>query len=174
MTSTESSVDFPRAEKITTNRGNSAILTFPVPQDENHALTVSGETTATVFDRIGIVLSGLCMVHCMVLPLLVPFITTMAAFAHSEWMHIVLAILIVPTVVFSAWSGYRLHHKASVVWLLGLGTALVLMGMLTGTFFANELLETVITTAGSGLLIAGHWQNHIYRSTCENGMVHVH
>jgi hypothetical protein len=134
----------------------------------------TNEATATLFDRIGIVLSGLCVVHCVALPLVLPFVTTIAAFAHSEWTHLALAMLIVPTVAYSAWSGYQQHKEASVTWLLATGTTLVLLAMFAGTYFSSEVLEAAITTAGSALLIAGHWRNHTYRELCSNGKPHSH
>jgi MerC mercury resistance protein len=145
-------------------------------QTESRSLPTkaANETTATLFDRIGIVLSGLCVVHCVALPLMLPFVTTVAAFAHSEWTHLALALLIVPTVAFSAWSGYQQHKEASVIWLLAAGTALVLLAMFTGAYFSSEVLEAGITTVGSALLIAGHWRNHTYRALCSDGKPHRH
>jgi hypothetical protein len=140
----------------------------------NTPTKAANDSTATLFDRIGIVLSGLCVVHCVALPLVLPFVTTVAAFAHSEWTHLALALLIVPTVAFSAWSGYQQHKEASVIWLLGAGTVFVLLAMFAGTYFASELLEAGITTAGSALLIAGHWRNHTYRALCSDGKPHRH
>lgn len=128
----------------------------------------------TLLDRIGIALSGLCMVHCLFLPMLIPFLTMLSTFAESELTHLVLALLIVPTVVFAAWRGYALHGKSVVVWLLLSGTLAVVIAMFAGEQFSNEPLEAGITTLGSVLMIAGHWQNHKHRALCTNPLPHKH
>lgn len=114
------------------------------------------------------------MVHCLVLPLLVPFLTTLAAFAESEWAHLALAILILPTVVFAAWRGYAKHGQSIVVYLLVSGLFAVLAALFAGEHFSNETLEAGMTTFGSVLLIAGHWQNHKHCKMCASGIPHKH
>ena len=128
----------------------------------------------TLLDRIGVLLSGLCVVHCLVLPMLVPFLTTLSVFAESELTHLILAALIVPTVAFSAWSGYSKHGKSIIVWLLASGTLAVVIAMFAGEQFASEPLEAGMTTLGSVLLIAGHWQNHKHRAQCDIAVPHKH
>jgi hypothetical protein len=114
------------------------------------------------------------MIHCLLLPMLIPFLTMLSAFAESETTHIVLAGLIVPTVIFAAWRGYRHHGKSIVVWLLLSGTLAVIVAMVAGEQFSSESLEAGMTTIGSVLLIAGHWQNHKHRARCTNPMPHKH
>lgn len=140
----------------------------------NHHHTSHSPSNSPLFDRIGIALSSLCMVHCLVLPLAVPFLTTLAAFAESELTHVVLALLIIPTVVFAAWRGYSKHGQRDVVWLLASGVVAVVVAMFAGEHFSSEPLEAGMTTIGSVLLIAGHWQNHKHCSLCASGMPHKH
>lgn len=134
----------------------------------------SSPSFSRLLDRIGIALSGLCVVHCLVLPLLVPFLTTLAAFADSEWTHVILAALILPTVIFAAWRGYAKHGQSIVVYLLVSGLFAVLAALFAGEHFSNEPLEAGMTTLGSILLIAGHWQNHKHCKMCASGIPHKH
>lgn len=132
------------------------------------------QTNTSVFDRIGIALSGICAVHCLILPAVLPFMGMIAGIIESEWTHIVLAIFIIPTVVFTAWRGYKHHGKREVMWLLGIGALAVVAALFVGEHLANERLETAVTTLGSLLLITGHWQNHKHCSLCASGKPHVH
>jgi hypothetical protein len=155
----------------------SAEISSPIPSTHLRPHSpVSGTDSAsqTLMDRIGIALSGLCMVHCLVLPMLVPFLTTLSVFAESEMTHFVLAALIVPTVAFSAWSGYSKHGKSIIVCLLASGTLAVVIAMFAGEHFSSEPLEAGMTTLGSVLLIAGHWQNHKHRAICDITEPHKH
>ncbi len=130
--------------------------------------------TTSLFDRIGIAISGICAVHCLILPLLLPFMGAIAAQFESEWTHTILAALIIPTVLFTAWRGYKHHGKQEVIWLLGIGAFAVVAALLVGHHAANENVETAVTTLGSFLLITGHWQNHKHRALCVGGKPHAH
>lgn len=134
--------------------------------------TVSTKTSLT--DRIGIALSGLCAVHCLILPLILPFLGTLASFVHSEWTHLVLAVLIIPTVAFAAWRGYQHHGKSEVLWLLGIGALSVLVALVVGVQGAGEHTETAVTTLGSIFLITGHWQNYKHHALCLTDEPHAH
>ncbi len=136
--------------------------------------TLSSPQQTSYIDRLGIALSGLCAVHCLVLPLALPFMGTLVNFIHSEWTHILLAILIIPTVVFTAWRGYKHHGKREVLWLLGIGTLAVLAAIFVGEQGAGDHVEAAVTTLGSVLLITGHWQNHKHCSLCASGKPHIH
>ncbi len=149
----------------------SAISTL---SDMNHESLSSVSATTSLTDRLGMALSGLCAVHCLVLPLALPFLGTLASFVHSEWTHAILALLIVPTVVFTSWRGYKHHGKTEVVWLLVVGALAVLLALVAGHQGAGEQVEMAVTTLGSALLITGHWQNHKQFALCTNGKPHSH
>jgi hypothetical protein len=130
--------------------------------------------TLSLADRVGIALSGLCAVHCLVLPFIVPFVGFFAALAESEWTHVFLAIGIVPTVVFASARGYRRHGKREILWLLGAGALAVIMALGVRELAGDDRLEAAFTTCGSALLIAGHWKNHRHCSLCADEKSHVH
>lgn len=163
-------------------------MNIPSPEQRQtaHICTTSGihhhHTSApmlplpntSVFDRIGITLSGICAIHCLVLPMLLPFMGMMTGIIESEWTHGILALFIVPTVVFTAWRGYKHHGKLEIIWLLGIGALAVVAALFVGEHLANESIETAVTTLGSVLLITGHWKNHKHCSLCASGKPHVH
>lgn len=134
----------------------------------------STSPTISLTDRIGMAISGLCAVHCLVLPLALPFLGTLAAFIHSEWTHAIFAMLIVPTVIYTSWRGYKHHGKQEVVWLLSIGALAVLVALVAGEQGAGEHVEMAVTTLGSALLITGHWKNHKQLALCANGEPHSH
>ena len=110
------------------------------------------------WDRLGIALSGVCTLHCLSIPIitaLLPF-GLMSNILH-EWMHPILFLLIVPTVYFAV------RHNCSPLTLWSLLSGLVIIAI---TWMLHDMLslgvEAAITSVGSLLLIAGHWQN--YRS----------
>ena len=111
-----------------------------------------------LFDRFGIALSGLCLVHCLALPLALALLPVLASsalgtLAQAEWFH---AALLVPVVLVS---GGVLGPRALVVRWLG-PLLLFALGAMTGALFvAVEWQEQAMTTGGASLLILAHWLN---------------
>ncbi len=112
------------------------------------------------WDRIGIFVSGACLVHCLLLPVVVALLPL---FSFSEalhtWMHPVAAAVLIPTTLLALRSARRLHGDRAVQLLLWAGLALVVPAAILGHVFTGALSETLVTLAGSLLLIGGHWRN---------------
>lgn len=118
------------------------------------APTTSALLREAVLHRVGMALSGLCLVHCLLLPLLLAAAPVMLLAAvptgwlESEWFH---AALIAPVVLVSGpalWRGGGARAGVLVAALAALVGAL---------FVASEALETGLTVAGALSLLAAHW-----------------
>lgn len=123
---------------------------------------------STRFDRLGLSLSGICIVHCLALPVGLALLPLWPAALHlHEWLHFVFAIVIVPTTAIAMWYGYRRHGSIGIVSLLGVGLLVVLSALLIGhSTPVLQVTETMVTLAGSSLLILGHWRNWKYTGSC--------
>lgn len=129
-----------------------------VPVPPLPPMSASSPATAAprlgVWDRFGIVLSALCLAHCLAVPVL---LAGSAAWA-SEAVHLWLAVGLVPVTALAVVPGYRRHGRGEVLVLAAVGLA---------GLFAALLLEPVVgasgerlITAGAGiLLVAGHLRN---------------
>ena len=106
-------------------------------------------------DALGIVLSALCLLHCLALPILA---TGALAWAASERVHAGLTVALAAVVLAVALPGYRRHRRAVVPALLVGGVAL-LVGAVVGGEGLGEIGETALTVAGSVVLVAGHGLN---------------
>ena len=114
---------------------------------------------ASIWDRIGIGLSGLCAVHCLVMPIaLAIFSLWPAALAVDAWLHPIFAALLIPTTLMAIRVAVRHRHAIHIPLLLSGGLVLVLAAMAIGEV-AGAMSEAGVTVIGSGLLITGHWQN---------------
>ncbi|WP_374001777.1 MerC domain-containing protein [Bdellovibrio bacteriovorus] len=111
------------------------------------------------WDRVGIFLSSLCAIHCLATPLLVLLLPVMGEFFHSEWVHLTMAVVILPVGLFAFWSGYK-HHKQTRVFALGVLGLLMVAGASVLPHEWVEVMEhDVVTIAGSILLITAHILN---------------
>lgn len=122
------------------------------------------------WDRLGMFLSFICAVHCLVTPLIllsVPMLTRY--YLVHPYFHWILAILIVPVGVLSFLHGFK-HHGRSIVFVLGLPGLVIIatVPLFTHNLFPNLVpyyFEPAMMTVGSLLLIAAHWIN---RKACRN------
>ncbi|AKS40731.1 MerC domain-containing protein [Wenzhouxiangella marina] len=114
----------------------------------------------SALDRAGICVSAVCLVQCLLLPVLV-LVSPLGSlgFFGEEAFHWLLWFLILPISMAAFGLGFRQHGNRRMLVLGGLGLALVSFS----TFFGHELLGTLgtalVTSLGGGLLITGHWLN---------------
>ena len=122
------------------------------------------EQRIPLWDGIGMSASGLCVLHCAAMPVvlaLLPF-WPLANALHG-WLHLMFAIIIVPATAVALWVGYRRGRSRLTAALLVGGLSVILAAFFIGH---SGLAETMTTLAGSGLLIAGHWRNWKSGATC--------
>ena len=125
----------------------------------NHAAHEVFEVQTEKWDRIGLFLSGLCAIHCLATPLLVLSLPVLGEFFHQEWVHLTLALFVVPVGVFAFWSGYKHHHQTRVLALGLLGLFLVAGASVVPHEWVEFREHDVVTIAGSIFLIAAHLLN---------------
>jgi hypothetical protein len=135
--------------------------------------TDSAVVVRTWADRLGICLSGLCVVHCAMMPILVLAIPTLEMGFLHEFFHESLLVVLPVLAVAAFVPGYRKHRDARVfLWSLP-GLVLIALGALV---FGHESLiaQGALTIAGSVLLIRAHQVNRKLCACCESGHSHAH
>lgn len=103
-------------------------------------------------DRVGLVLSGLCAVHCAALPIALAVLGSSGSHAVHDVVHPVLAVVLVPVTL-------RAMRPASTAraWLVG-GLVAVWLGV-AAHVLGGDGLGTAFTLFGSTLLLLGHRLN---------------
>ncbi|WP_372382765.1 MerC domain-containing protein [Xanthomonas sp. NCPPB 1068] len=113
--------------------------------------------TASLLDSSAIALSGLCLLHCLALPLLAAALPLLGAWSQAEWVHVVFATAAVPLSGYALWSTHRRHALPPLVWVLAICG---LTGLVLGASgLAGGAWETPITVVGSLLLASTHLVN---------------
>ena len=107
------------------------------------------------WDQVGIVLSGLCAAHCLLVPFVLVALPLWPRLVEAHaWLHPAFAVLLIPVTLLAIWA----HRERYAVLLLSIGLVMVVAAT-----FAHSALgviaEAGITLAGSALLIAGHVRN---------------
>ncbi len=111
------------------------------------------------WDKLGITLSGLCAIHCLITPFLAVAIPVLGETFEQPWVHILMAVFVVPVGLFAFYSGYN-HHKKKGLTALGVaGLGMVGVGLLAPISGINLFGHDFITITGSLCLVVAHVLN---------------
>lgn len=92
---------------------------------------VSSQTNFTSqanVDRIGILASILCAIHCALTPVLLIMLPTFGKMWAHPATHWGMAIVVIPIAVFMILKGFREHGKKWVLGIGGLGVLFIIVG----------------------------------------------
>jgi hypothetical protein len=118
-------------------------------------------------DSVAVALSTLCLVHCMVLPLVVVGIPLLAQFSETH-LHYQLLLVVVPLSVVALSIGFRRHHNPRILAGGALGLLLLIVGATVAHSQLGLVADRLFTIAGSLVLATAHWKNS------RNGIRHGH
>ena len=114
------------------------------------------------FDKFAVMLSGICILHCLLAPVVLTLlpILSVSAFVEDLVFHKLMLWLVLPTSAIALVLGCRKHRDFSI---LLTGAAGMLMLILIA-FWAHSLLsangEKIATTAAGILLAFSHYLNY--------------
>lgn len=129
-------------------------------------LTVLMEKVA---DRLGICLSALCVVHCLLTPFVLLLLPSVQLLSLHESYHQFMLVILPALAVIAFIPGYRLHRERRIfMWAIP-GLALIVLGALV--FHDFLYLEIASSVLGSLFLIRAHLLNRVLCSCCEAGHV---
>ena len=114
---------------------------------------------ALIWDKLGIVVSGLCLVDCLVLPLLSAVLISLQS--SASWfanLHLYLLPVIGVTASMAFHHSYKGHRSYGIVIMGAVGFALLVLGEVFESKMQFFLFNWV-TLLGSALLIAAHLRN---------------
>lgn len=122
--------------------------------------------TQAFSDKFAMILSSLCVVHCLLTPLLLIAIPSLAGVAllTDESFHHLLLYFVVPVGFVALLIGFMHHHTLWVVCfgltgLMVLSSPLILEMLGLGHEVLGENGETVVTMIGSLFVVAAHIAN---------------
>jgi hypothetical protein len=130
-------------------------------------MSTSSRVSAFSADNLGIWASALCVVHCIVTPVL---ISASAVFAHfipgEEKTHRALAVGVAALGAIALVKGFRTHGRRRILGLMALGLGFIFAGAFYGDVLPSHRYEVAVTMTGSLLMITSHRMNHTFCSDC--------
>ena len=112
-----------------------------------------------ILDQVAVTLSGLCLLHCLLLPFIVVILPFLGQFSDDH-LHVEMLIVVIPISTIALWLGFRGHRNVGVVISGLLGLILLTIG---GTIMhaAHGLMaDRALTVIGSLILALAHHRNY--------------
>lgn len=118
----------------------------------------SAVKTSHFWDKTAVILSGLCLVHCLALPVAVAVLPFLSEFTSGH-LHAQLLAVVIPVSVLAFALGFRRHGNRTIVGFGLLGMAVLALG---GTYVHSHYgisADRAVTVAGSSILAVAHFFN---------------
>ena len=109
-------------------------------------------------DGAAVLLSVLCLLHCLALPLMVAGLPLLARFSDSH-LHLEVLVIVVPLSVIALALGYRRHGNMNIVWAGAVGLLILLIGATVVHDHYGESSDRIVTISGSVVLAVAHYLN---------------
>jgi hypothetical protein len=124
-------------------------------------------------DTAAVVLSGVCMLHCLALPIALTILPIVnVTLLDESTFHLIMMVVILPVSVIALTIGCR-QHKDKLTLILG---SIGLVILTITAIFGHDLLgltgERIVTSVGGLILAAAHIQN--YRCCRNDDCAHEH
>jgi hypothetical protein len=111
-----------------------------------------------VLDQVAVALSGLCLLHCLLLPFLVAGLPFLAQFSDDH-LHAEMLIVVIPISLVALALGYRRHRHMGIVVAGIVGLAVLTIGGTIAHSTYGLLADRTLTVIGSIVLAVTHYRN---------------
>jgi hypothetical protein len=119
------------------------------------------------WDRLGIAMSVVCVVHCLMLPVAIAALPLVAAqWLQASTFHSAMALALVPVALLAAVPGLRMHGRLSVGLAMAAGLSLLSTAAFAGERWLSHEVAIGLTVAGGTILVTAHAVNLVLCRTC--------
>jgi hypothetical protein len=111
-----------------------------------------------VLDQMALALSGLCLLHCLLLPFAVAVLPFLGQFSDDH-LHAELLVVVIPISVVALYLGFRRHNHSGVVVMGMIGLIVLTIGGTVAHSRYGLLADRTLTVIGSVTLAIAHYRN---------------
>ena len=117
---------------------------------------------STTLDRLSIVLSGICIVHCLLTPIALTIlpIFALSSFVEDILFHQLMLWLVLPSSSIALFIGCRKHRNFSIAASGILGMLVLVLVAFLGHQIISPTLERILTSVGGLILAYSHFLNY--------------
>jgi len=111
-------------------------------------------------DVLAVTLSIVCVLHCLLLPVVVITLPSVTSFfLADEEFHVWMVIAVLPISSIALFNGLKQHQNSSILALGVIGLLVLVGAAFLGHDFLNESWERLLTVLGTALLTVAHIRN---------------
>jgi len=118
-------------------------------------------TTQEYSDKTAISLSALCLVHCLLVPSFLVFLSGYISLSYNnELIHYAILFLAIPVSIYALITGVKNHNSYSYLYVGLLGILTLILAVTLGVQMWGEAGEKILTTIGALLVTISHFKNY--------------
>ena len=112
-------------------------------------------------DKTAISLSALCLVHCLLVPSFLVFLSGYVSLSYNnELIHYAILFIAIPVSLYALITGVRNHKSFSFLYLGLIGITSLILAVTLGAQIWGEVGEKLLTTVGALLVAISHFKNY--------------
>ena len=113
------------------------------------------------WDNIAVAMSGICLLHCLTLPVLIAGLPFIGQFDEGHF-HVQMLLVVLPVSVIAFTLGYRQHRVKSIIAWGGVGMLLFVLGATFVHTSFGLIADRTVTICAALILAAAHYFNNRY------------
>ena len=118
-------------------------------------------TTQEYSDKTAISLSALCLVHCLLVPSFLVFLSGYISLSYNnELIHYAILFIAIPVSIYALIAGVKNHSSYTYLYLGLLGILTLILAVTLGVQMWGEAGEKILTTIGALLVAISHYKNY--------------
>ena len=118
-------------------------------------------TTQEYPDKTAISLSALCLVHCLLVPSFLVFLSGYISLSYNnELIHYAILFLAIPVSIYALITGVKNHNSYTYLYVGLLGILTLILAVTLGVQMWGEAGEKILTTVGALLVAISHFKNY--------------
>ena len=116
-------------------------------------------------DQVAVALSGLCLVHCLMLPFAIAILPFLAEIDEGH-LHVQMLFVVLPVSGIALWLGYRCHGDRRIIIAGVAGLMLLVIGGTVAHNLYGLIADRSLTIMGSLVLAITHYRNSRLSRSC--------
>lgn len=112
-----------------------------------------------IFDHAAIVMSGLCLVHCLLLPVIIALLPLLDQLNEAHF-HLQMLIVVIPVSLYAFAMGFRRHGNKAIIVRGAAGIAILVFAGTVAHANYGALADSLLSIAGSIVLATSHYFNN--------------
>jgi hypothetical protein len=118
-------------------------------------------TTQEYSDKTAISLSALCLVHCLLVPSFLVFLSGYISLSYNnELIHYAILFIAIPVSIYALIAGVKNHSSYTYLYLGLLGILTLILAVTLGVQIWGEAGEKILTTIGALVVAISHFKNY--------------